>query len=101
MSFLARSRLFQVVSGRFLLVVGRFRSFLAHCRLFQVVPRFSKYVTMLVLDNIDRLEETLPGKCLILNLKEHIIWFEEKGSIFQKWQNKAKKSKGAKKMYKM
>ena len=60
MSFLARSRLLQVVSGLFLLVVGRFKSFLARCRSFQVVscslqvvsdrfrsfqvvPRFSKY----------------------------------------------------------
>ena len=42
-----------VVLGRFLLVVGRFRSFLVRCmsfqivadrfRSFQVVPRFSKY----------------------------------------------------------
>ena len=37
MSFLARSRLFQVVSGPFLLVVGRFKSFLTRCRSSQVV----------------------------------------------------------------
>ena len=43
MSFLAHFRLLQVVSRRFLLVVGRFRSFLARCRSFQVVPDFSKY----------------------------------------------------------
>ena len=36
MSFLACCRSFQVVSGRFLLAVSRFR-------LFQVVPRFSKH----------------------------------------------------------
>ena len=37
MSFLVRSRLFQAVSGRFLLVVGRSKSFFARCRSFQVV----------------------------------------------------------------
>ena len=35
--FLAHSRLFQVISGCFLLVVGRLKSFLARCRSFQVV----------------------------------------------------------------
>ena len=37
MSFLAPSRLFQVVSGRFLLLVGRSKSFFARCRSFQAV----------------------------------------------------------------
>ena len=40
---------FQVVSGRFLLVVGRFRSFLARCRLFQVViGRFRSFRVLVV-----------------------------------------------------
>ena len=45
MSFLARCRLFQVVSGRFFFGVGRFKSFLARSRLFQVVSgRFLLFV---------------------------------------------------------
>ena len=57
---------------------------------------------MLVLYNIDRLEETLSVKCLILYLKEHILGFEEKGAIFQKAQSKTKKKRNYKKnMYKM
>ena len=39
----------RIVSSRFLLVVGRFRSFLARCRSFQVVSgcsRFSKYALL-------------------------------------------------------
>ena len=52
---------------------------------------------MLVLYNIDRLEETLSVKCLILYLKEHILGFEEKGAIFQKAQSKTKKSETTKK----
>ena len=57
---------------------------------------------MLVLYDIDRLEETLSVKCLILYLKEHILGFEEKGAIFQKAQSKTKKKRNYKKnMYKM
>ena len=52
---------------------------------------------MLVLYNIDRLEETLSVKCLILYLKENILGFEEKGAIFQKAQSKTKKKSEAKK----
>ena len=43
MSFLSCSRLFQVLTGCFLLVVACFKSFLARCRSFQVVRHFSKY----------------------------------------------------------
>ena len=37
MSFLSYSRLFQVVLGCYLLIVGCFKSFLAHCRSFHCV----------------------------------------------------------------
>ena len=51
------------------------------------------HFTMLVEDNIDRLGETLSGKCLILQLKGHILELEAKSAIFQKELTKAKKSK--------
>ena len=49
------------------------------------------HFTMLVEDNIDRLGETLSGKCLILQLKGHILELEAKSAIFQKELTKTKK----------
>ena len=41
--------------------------------------------------SIDRFEQTLSGKWLILHLKEDILELETKGAIFQKGQNKTEK----------
>ena len=48
-------------------------------------------LTMQAEHSIDRFEQTLSGKWLILHLKEDILELETKGAIFQKGQNKTEK----------